>query len=141
MTGGPARARNLFINGVGITKLTIDTKMLAYVAKAASPDATTMLNICFGMGSTFRSSILQGLHTTAVELDPTVPAVMSLVLPDASKYLHNPLAHVIVSDGRNYVRLSDQHYDLITVDLPPPVWSAGAVVLLTSSSSRRRASG
>lgn len=131
VTGGKARARDLYINGVGITKLTIDTKMLAYVAKAAHPDATTMLNICFGMGSTFRSSILQGLHTTAVELDPTVPAVMHWFYPGANKILHSPLAHVIVSDGRNYVRLSDKHYNLITVDLPPPVRSAGAVVLMT----------
>jgi predicted membrane-bound spermidine synthase len=129
--GGHARNRNLLINGVGITKLTIDTKVLAYVPKAARPDATTMLNICFGMGSTYRSSIILGLHTTAVELDPTVPSVMSWFYPDASKYLHSPLGHIIVSDGRNYVRLSDKRYDLITVDLPPPVRSAGAVVLLT----------
>jgi spermidine synthase len=131
VTGGAARKRNLFINGEGITKLTIDTKVLAYVPKAARPDATTMLNICFGMGSTYRSSIILGLRTTAVELDPTVPAVMSWFYPDASKYLHSPLGHVIVSDGRNYVRLSDKRYDLITVDLPPPTWSAAAVVLLT----------
>jgi spermidine synthase len=131
VTGGSLRSRNLFINGVGITKLTIDTKMLAYVAKAARPDATTMLNICFGMGSTFRSSILQGLQTTAVELDPTVPSVMHWFYPNANTYLHSPLAHVIVSDGRNYVRLSEKRYDLITVDLPPPVRSAGAVVLMT----------
>ena len=76
-----------------------------------------------------------------MELDPTVPAVMHWFYPNASKYLHSPLAHVIVSDGRNYVRLSDKHYNLITVDLPPPVWSAGAVVLMTRSSTRRRASG
>jgi spermidine synthase len=131
VTGGKAGDRNLFINGVGITKLTIDTKVLAYVPKAARPDATTMLNICFGMGSTYRSSIILGLHTTAVELDPTVPSLMSWFYSDASKYLHSPLGHIIISDGRNYVRLSNKRYDLITVDLPPPVRSAGAVVLLT----------
>jgi len=129
--GGTPSNRNLLINGVGITKLTIDTKVLAYVPKAARPDATTMLNICFGMGSTYRSSIILGLKTTSVELDPTVPSLMSWFYPDASKYLHSPLGNIIVSDGRNYVRLSDKHYDLITVDLPPPIWSAGAVVLLT----------
>jgi spermidine synthase len=129
VTGGTAGSRNLFINGVGITKLTITTKLLAYVPKAARPDATTMLNICFGMGSTFRSSIILGLHTTAVDLDPTVPSVMPWFYPDAGNYLHNPLSHVVISDGRNYVRLSDKRYDLITVDPPPPIWSAGAVVL------------
>jgi spermidine synthase len=131
VTGGKPHARNLLINGEGITKLTIDTKLLAYIPKAARPDATTMLNICFGMGSTYRSSIILGLHTTAVELDPTVPTVMHWFYGDASKYLHSPLGHIIVNDGRNYVRLSNKHYDLITIDAPPPLWSAGAVVLLT----------
>jgi spermidine synthase len=131
VTGGPARNRNLFINGEGITRLSIITKVLAYVPKAARPDATTMLNICFGMGTTYRSSIVLGLHTTAVELDPTVPSLMSWFYPDASKYLHSPLGDIIISDGRNYVRLSDKRYDLITVDVPPPIWSAGALVLLT----------
>jgi len=130
-TGGDPGHRQLYINGTGITTLTAITKELAYLPKAARPDATTMLNICFGMGSTYRSSIIAGLHTTAVELDPTVPSVMHWFHPDASKYLHNPLGQIIISDGRNYVRLSDKRYDLITIDYPPPIWSAGAVVLLT----------
>ncbi len=132
VTGGSnIRNRHLDINGTGITYLTIITKVLAYVAKAARPDATSMLNICFGMGATYRSSIILGLHTTAVELDPTVPSLMPWFYSDASKYLHSPLGNIILSDGRNYVRLSDKHYNLITVDFPPPIWSAGAAVLLT----------
>lgn len=123
--------RDLLINGEGITKLTIDTKLLAYIPKAVRPSASTMLNICFGMGSTYRSSIITGLHTTAVELDPTVPSVMHWFYRDASHYLRSPLGKIIVNDGRNYVRLSSKRYDLITIDAPPPVWSAGAVVLMT----------
>jgi spermidine synthase len=131
VTGGRnLRNRHLYINGTGITYLTVITKVLAYVAKAARPDATSMLNICFGMGTTYRSSIILGLHTTAVELDPTVPSVMPWFYPDASKYLHSPLGNIIISDGRNYVRLSEKHYNLITVDFPPPIWGAGAAVLL-----------
>ncbi len=131
VVGGKPAARDLLLNGEGITKLTIDTKLLAYIPKAARPNATTMLNICFGMGSTFRSSIILGMHTTAVELDPTVPTVMGWFYADAQRYLHSKLAQVIISDGRNYVRLSDKRYDLITIDAPPPIWSAGAVVLMT----------
>jgi hypothetical protein len=86
VTGGTPGNRNLYVNGTNLTKLSIVTKLLAYVPKAARPNATTMLNICFGMGSTFRSSIILGMHTTAVELDPTVPTVMSWFYPDASKY-------------------------------------------------------
>lgn len=130
--GNPPRARNLYINGEGITRLTIDTKLLAYLPKALRPNASSMLNICFGMGTTFRSSIILGLHTDAVELDPTVPTLMHWFYRDASRYLTSPLGHIIVSDGRNYVRLTNKRYDLITIDAPPPIWSAGAVVLLTN---------
>jgi spermidine synthase len=129
--GGAPIDRALYINGVSITRLTITTKLLAYVPKAARPNATSMLGICFGMGTTFRSSVVLGLHTTVVELDPTVPTVMPWFYPDASTYLHNPLAVIDINDGRNYVRLSDKRYDLITIDSPPPIWSAGAIVLLT----------
>jgi len=131
VVGGPPLQRRLFVNGTGITRLTIDTKLLAYLPKALRPNATSMLDICFGMGSTYRSSIILGLNTTAVELDPTVPSVMSWFYPDANKYLHNPLGHIIITDGRNYVRLTNKHYDLITADFPPPIWSAGTVVLMT----------
>jgi spermidine synthase len=131
VVGGPPLDRRLFVNGYGITSLTIDTKLLAYIPKVLRPQASSMLVICFGMGSTYRSSIILGLHTDAVELDPTIPSLMSWFYPDASKYLHSPLGHIIISDGRNYVRLTNKHYDLITADFPPPVWSAGTVVLMT----------
>jgi spermidine synthase len=131
VAGGPPSARRLLINGVGITKLTIDTKLLPDIPKALRPNASSMLNICFGMGTTYRSSIILGLHTDAVELDPTVPSLMSWFYPDANRYLHSPLGHIIINDGRNYVRLSNKRYDLITIDAPPPAWSAGTVVLMT----------
>jgi spermidine synthase len=131
VVGGPALSRRLYVNGTGITRLTIDTKLLAYIPKALRPNASTMLDLCFGMGSTYRSSIILGMNTTAVELDPTVPSVMSWFYADANKYLHNPLGHIIITDGRNYVRLTNKRYDLITADFPPPIWSAGTVVLMT----------
>jgi spermidine synthase len=131
VVGGPPFSRRLFVNGIGITRLTIDTKLLAYLPKVLRPDASSDLNICFGMGSTFRSSIILGMDTTTVELDPTVPTVMSWFYPDAAKYLHSPLGHVVIGDGRNYVRLTNHKYDLITIDAPPPVTSAGTVVLMT----------
>jgi spermidine synthase len=131
VVGGPPLDRRLFVNGTGITRLTIDTKLLAYLPKALRPGASSMLDICFGMGTTYRSSIILGMHTDAVELDPTVPSVMSWFYSDASRYLHNPLGHIVISDGRNYVRLTNKRYDLITADFPPPVWSAGTVVLMT----------
>jgi predicted membrane-bound spermidine synthase len=129
--GGPAAKRRLLIGGVGVTSLTVDTKLMGYLSKALRPQAEDFLVIAFGMGSTYRSGLKLGLHTDAVELSPTVPSRMPVFFPDASTYLHHPNGRVITSDGRNYVRLARDKYDLVAVDPAPPIESAGSVVLYT----------
>ncbi len=129
--GGPAAKRRLLIGGVGVTSLTVDTKLMGYLSKALRPRAEDFLVIAFGMGSTYRSGLKLGLHTDAVELSPTVPSRMPVFFPDASTYLHDPNGRVITSDGRNYVRLVRDKYDLVAVDPAPPIESAGSVVLYT----------
>jgi spermidine synthase len=129
--GGPAAKRRLLIGGVGVTSLTVDTKLMAYLSKALRPRAKDFLVIAFGMGSTYRSGLKLGLHADAVELSPTVPSRMPVFFPDASAYLHHPNGRVITSDGRNYVRLVRDKYDLVAVDPAPPIESAGSVVLYT----------
>jgi predicted membrane-bound spermidine synthase len=129
--GGPAAKRRLLIGGVGVTSLTVDTKLMGYLSKALRPQAKDFLVIAFGMGSTYRSGLKLGLHTDAVELSPTVPSRMPVFFPDASTYLRHPNGRVITSDGRNYVRLARDKYDLVAVDPAPPIESAGSVVLYT----------
>jgi predicted membrane-bound spermidine synthase len=129
--GGPAAKRRLLIGGVGVTSLTVDTKLMGYLSKALRPQAKDFLVIAFGMGSTYRSGLELGMRTDAVELSPTVPSRMPVFFSDASRYLNHPDGRVINSDGRNYVRLSRDTYDLIAVDPAPPIESAGSVVLYT----------
>jgi spermidine synthase len=130
--GGPAKGRRLLVGGVGMTSLTVDTKLMGYLSKAYRPQARDFLVIAFGMGSTYRSGLRLGVRTDAVELSPTVPSRMPVFFPDAGRYLHHhPDGRVITSDGRNYVRLSRDRYDLIAVDPAPPIESAGSVVLYT----------
>jgi len=129
--GGPAKGRRLLVGGVGMTSLTVDTKLMAYLSKALRPDSRDFLVIAFGMGGTYRSGLQLGLRTDAVELSPTVPSRMPVFFPDADRFLNHPQGRVIVSDGRNYVRLSRQTYDLLAVDPAPPIESAGSVVLYT----------
>jgi predicted membrane-bound spermidine synthase len=129
--GGPAAKRRLLIGGVGVTSLTVDTKLMGYLSKALRPQAKDFLVIAFGMGSTYRSGLKLGLHTDAVELSPTVPSRMPVFFSDASTYLNHPNGRVINSDGRNYVRLARDEYDLVAVDPAPPIESAGSVVLYT----------
>jgi spermidine synthase len=129
--GGPPKARRLLVGGVGMTSLTVDTKLMGYLSKALRPDARDFLVIAFGMGGTYRSGLQLGLRTDAVELSPTVPSRMPVYFPDADRLLDHPQGRVIVSDGRNYVRLSRETYDMIAVDPAPPIESAGSVVLYT----------
>jgi spermidine synthase len=129
--GGPAKGRRLLVGGVGMTSLTVDTKLMGYLSKALRPDAQDFLVIAFGMGGTYRSGLQLGLRTDAVELSPTVPSRMPVFFPDADRFLNHPEGRVIVSDGRNYVRLSRETYDMVAVDPAPPIESAGSVVLYT----------
>jgi spermidine synthase len=129
--GGAQTDRKLYVAGVGMTSLTVDTKLMAYLPKAARPQAKTLLAVCFGMGSTFRSSLILGLKTDAVDLSPSVPRQMRVFFPDASTYLGDSRGRVVAGDGRNFVRVGTARYDIIVVDPPPPVESAGTVVLYT----------
>jgi spermidine synthase len=99
---------------------------------ALRPQSSSMLDIAFGMGSTYRSSLILGMRTDAVELSPSVPNQMGAFFSDSDHFIHNPLGRIITGDGRNYVRLSTARYDVIVVDPPPPIESAGTVVLYTS---------
>jgi spermidine synthase len=112
-----------------MSSIVVETKLMAYIPKIARPAAQDFLDICFGVGSTFRSGILLGMHTDAVDLSPSVPRMMPVFYDDAEQFLHNPLARVVTADGRNYVRLTSRKYDLISVDPPPPIQTAGAAVL------------
>jgi spermidine synthase len=144
--GGPEKGRRLLVGGVGMTSLTVDTKLMGYLSRALRPDARDFLVIAFGMGGTYRSGLQMGLRTDAVELSPTVPSRMPVFFPDADRFLNHPQGRVIVSDGRNYVRLSRETYDMVAVDPAPPIESAGSVVLytrefLTEGKSRLRPGG
>jgi spermidine synthase len=104
---------------------------MAYLPKVVRPNANDFLDVAFGMGTTYRSAINLGMRTDAVDLSPTVPRMMPVFYADAEKYLNNPLGRVVTADGRNYVRLTSRRYDIVSVDPPPPIQSAGTVVLYT----------
>ncbi len=48
---------------------------------------------------------------------------------DGPHVLRDPNGRLIITDGRNYVELSDQPYDLVVVDPPPPIQSSGTSIL------------
>lgn len=122
--------RRLLVNGMGMTKLTPITKMMAHLT-LASLDHTphSALIICFGMGTTFRSVITWNISGTAVELVPSVPKLFSFYHANAREVTQSPLAHVVIDDGRRFLERSPAKYDAIIVDPPPPVQTAGSSLL------------
>ena len=74
--------RSLLINGIGVTALQTETKLMAHLPMALVQNAHRMLVICFGMGTTVRSaSRYQGLKIDVVDI---VPRVF-----DCFKYYHD----------------------------------------------------
>jgi spermidine synthase len=127
---GTGMQRLLLVNGIGITRLTPITKVMAHLPLAfLGHPPQTALAICFGMGTTFRSLHSWGIPVTAVELVPSVPRLFSYYHSDAQSVLDSPLSHVVIDDGRRYLERTREQFDVITIDPPPPVQAAGSSLL------------
>lgn len=121
--------KHLWVTGFSMTALTVDAKLMAILPLTLRPASTSLLAIAFGMGSTYRSSLIAGLRTDVVELVPSVPKVFDTFYPDAPAILANRNGRVIVADGRSHVERADRRYDIVVVDPPPPLESAGVSVI------------
>jgi spermidine synthase len=127
--GGAGANRQLLVGGTGMTRLRVDAKLMTYLPLMTRPEARRLLVICFGMGSAYRSGLRAGLEVGGVELVPSVPAMLPWFYSDADRVLADPHGRLAITDGRNFVELSADRYDLITVDPPPPIESSGTSVL------------
>lgn len=130
VASGKGFDRELWVNGVGITKLTPLTKMMAHLPVLAHQEGPrNALMICFGMGTTYRSLLAWDLEVTAVELIPSVKEVFSFFFDDADRVLKNPRGRVIIDDGRRFLARTHERFDIITLDPPPPVEAAASGLL------------
>jgi predicted membrane-bound spermidine synthase len=140
-TGGGMN-KTLLVNGYGMTALTPVTKMMAHFPLAfLDRPPQDALDICFGMGTTFRSLLSWKIQATAVELVPSVPRLFGFFHADGPELLRSPMSHVVIDDGRRYLERTTQQYDLITIDPPPPVEAAGSSLLYSEefyAAARRR---
>lgn len=143
--GGVGASRQLLVGGTGMTRLRVDAKLMTYLPLMTRPAARRLLVICFGMGSAYRSGLRAGLDVDGVELVPSVPAMLPWFYSDADRVLADPRGKLSITDGRNFVELSSDRYDLITVDPPPPIESSGTSVLYSrefyEASARRLTEG
>jgi spermidine synthase len=125
--------KGLLVNGVGITSLTPITKFMAHLPLAFHEGPPqSVLVICFGMGTTYRSALSWGVDTTVVELVPEVPNAFGFYYADAAEVLKNPKGHIVIDDGRRFLQRTKEKYDVIVVDPPPPVEAAGSSLLYST---------
>ena len=130
VASGQGMRKRLYVNGISMTFQTPITKMMASLPLATMDHAPQKaLIICFGMGTTHRSVLSWGIDSTAVELVPSVPQFFSYYHSDAPQLVSSPRSHIIVDDGRRFLERSQEQYDLIAIDPPPPVGAAGSSLL------------
>ena len=129
---GQGRQKRLLVNGVGMTGLTQITKMMAHIPLAfLDHQPKNALVICFGMGTSYRSLLSWNISVTAAELVPSVPKMFPYFHSDAAQVLSSPHSKIVIDDGRRYLERTSAHYDVITIDPPPPVQAAGSSLLYT----------
>jgi spermidine synthase len=119
----------LLVNAQGMTAKLTDTKMMAHLPLLVHPKPANTLVICFGMGTTFRAALSHGGKVTAVELVPEVLEAFDQFFGDAEQVRRNPNGRMVANDGRNFLKLTRERYDVITVDPPPPIDAAGVTNL------------
>jgi spermidine synthase len=127
---GEGMQKKLLVNGIGITSLKPITKMMAHLPLAfhdGKPESA--LVICLGMGTTYRSALSWNIKATAVELVPSVKDAMGYYFADAGSILKNPNGKIIIDDGRRFLSRTKETFDVITIDPPPPLESAGSSLL------------
>lgn len=124
--------RMLLVNGIGMTKLTPITKFMAHLPLAFHKEPPkSALVICFGMGTTFSSALSWNIDTTVVELVPSVTKAFGFYNADAARIASDPNGHIIIDDGRRFLKRTAQKFDVIVVDPPPPVQAAGSSLLFS----------
>ncbi|PKN52912.1 MAG: hypothetical protein CVU55_06740 [Deltaproteobacteria bacterium HGW-Deltaproteobacteria-13] len=127
---GQGMQKMLLVNGIGISSLRPITKMMAHLPLAFCQDMPqSVLVICLGMGTTYRSALSWNIKATAVELVPSVRDAMGYYFTDAEAIMKNPRGKIIIDDGRRFLNRTNETFDIITIDPPPPLEAAGSSLL------------
>ena len=90
-----------------------------HYAMAQRPTARRVLLIGGGVAGTAREILkYPAAEVTYVELDPLLIKAGQQVLPGN---LNDPRIHVVVTDGRQFIKRTQEKFDVVIVDLPVPV--------------------
>jgi spermidine synthase len=103
--------------------------MLTHIPMLLHPDPRRVLVISFGTGTTAGAGLLYpDVRIDAVDINRTIFDVAPHFRMANRDVARDPRARLIVDDGRNYVLVSRERYDIITSEPMPPTY-AGSVNL------------
>jgi spermidine synthase len=108
-------------------------KLYVYWPVALRPEPRDALLISYGVGSTASALVATRSleRIDVVDISRDILALSPVVFPDpADDPLRDPRVRVHVEDGRQFLQVTPQRYDLITAEPPPPK-NAGVVNLYT----------
>ncbi|MFQ5597427.1 MAG: hypothetical protein ACE5GK_05190 [Nitrospiria bacterium] len=108
-------------------------KLFVYWPMAVHPDPKRALLISYGIGNTAKAltddKTLEQIDV--VDISQEILEMNDIVFPDPSAHpLRDPRVRVHIEDARYYLQTTDQYFDLITGEPPPPEM-AGVVNLYT----------
>jgi len=123
----------LMINGCNVTKKSTVTKFMAHLPLVfLNKTPKSLLIICFGMGTTFRSALSWDIKVTGVELLPSVRNAFSYFHSDAQQVISNPNGRIVIDDGGRFLKRTREKFDVITIDPPPPIGAAASSLLYST---------
>ena len=99
-------------------------RLMAHFPLLAQPNPTAALQIGFGVGSTASSIALHDSIVTfdIVDLNHQVLATAPEFAANNRDVLNDPRVRLFHDDGRNFLRLATNRYDLVTSEPPPPIF-------------------
>jgi hypothetical protein len=69
---------------------------------------------------------------TVVELVPSVPKLFSYFHADGDQLMRSANAKVVIDDARRFLERTQESFDVIVIDPPPPVPAAGSSLLYST---------
>ena len=111
---------NFIENGVPViaTHNIEEVEETVHYAMSQRPRAERVLLIAGGVSGTAREILKYGVaEVTYVELDPLIITVGRRFLPES---LADPRIRVLNTDGRLFVKHTQETFDVVIVDMPPP---------------------
>lgn len=124
-------SRILLVNGTPVSGVSVENVLMGHLPLMMHPHPEDVLVICFGIGTAYKSTLLYPVRAEAVEISPNVIEAFLKTDPLAAEIMDHPMGSIRIDDGRMFLLLTNNMYDVITVDASPPLYSAGTVNLLT----------